>query len=503
VNGALTGQARRFIEALPASVTMPAGTGKTHLLAAVVTELTTTGTRVLVLTHTNAGVHAIKKRLKQFKAGETARVCTITSFAFEFARAYPHLGQMQVPQLPNWTDSTRYMSAALRVMSSSHIRKVLAASFTHLLVDEYQDCSELQHQVITQLVAAIPLAGVFGDPLQAIFGFADPLVRWDDVQAQFPNHTTPIVPWRWRGHNEALGEWLLGARAKLGAGQVLDLSRDLPAGLAFQISTNRANELINPALLKRPAGETVLVLCGVGKGQVRATAGRLRGVYSAMEEIGGSFMHEQLTVLDSMNPEAYAWWLASIAKKCFTGYADLDAPLLKKLENGSTVSHLIRANLSSTLTALDHVVENRTLASLAESMLRLTQAKEAKLHSHEAWYDMLATVRNRHLAPVGRFLLAEDDPARSTQPGPLVEELAKVRDHQRHTGRPERSRVVSRTVLVKGLEYDHVIVANVGQISDSCNLYVALTRARKSLLIIGSTPMIAVKATARGPRLVT
>jgi DNA helicase IV len=59
---------------------------------------------------------------------------------------------------------------------------------------------------------------------------------------------------------------------------------------------------------------------------------------------------------------------------------------------------------------------------------------------------------------------------------------------------------VSRTVLVKGLEYDHVIVANVDDITDACNLYVALSRARKTVTILGSRPQILIKATAMRPK---
>jgi DNA helicase IV len=44
--------------------------------------------------------------------------------------------------------------------------------------------------------------------------------------------------------------------------------------------------------------------------------------------------------------------------------------------------------------------------------------------------------------------------------------------------------------LVKGLEYDHVVIANVGQLTDVNNLYVALTRARKSVTIVGTTDTI-------------
>lgn len=56
-------------------------------------------------------------------------------------------------------------------------------------------------------------------------------------------------------------------------------------------------------------------------------------------------------------------------------------------------------------------------------------------------------------------------------------------------------------LLIKGFEYDHVIIANIADISDACNLYVALSRARKSVTIIGPSPLVTIKETSRGRRL--
>ena len=55
---------RRAIEVLahlPCSLEMPAGTGKTQLVAAMAATTTQLGYRTLVLTHTHAGVDAIRR----------------------------------------------------------------------------------------------------------------------------------------------------------------------------------------------------------------------------------------------------------------------------------------------------------------------------------------------------------------------------------------------------------------------------------------------------------
>lgn len=483
----LQATARAFAAALPASVEMPAGTGKTELLAATVHEVATAGGRILVLTHTNAGVHAIKSRLKRFGSAIGYRVATITSFAFTLARAYAQLGQMAVPAVPYWSDSEKYIIAAARVSGSHHIRRVLAASFTHLLVDEYQDCSRAQHDFICTLAELIPSTGVLGDRLQAIFGFADPLIAWNEVETRFPNHLVPIEPWRWKGHNDALGTWLLDARDLLIPGQDIHLvPQNLPAGITFMTSTGDWRSLQDAASRTGRPDETVLVITGPGRNQARAAASRLHGKFSAMEEISGGFMNDQLTKLAAAAPTGYATWLAKLIKDCCTPHGDINRPVLNRLAKGEPVAKLKRPGLEETLHALDHVLADKSLDSVTAAMDLVIRAPTPRLHSHEAWFDIQAAIRGA--------IAGERDP------GLLTAELAKARDRIRHSGRSHRRRIVSRTVLVKGLEYDHVIIANVSQIRDAHNLYVALTRARKSIAIIGNSPTLTITDTPLEPK---
>jgi hypothetical protein len=481
---------------LPASVELPAGAGKTQLLAATVRYLTMEGARVLVLTHTNAGVHAIQSRLRSFDASHNCTVSTITSFAFMIARPYPVLAELQVPPVPDWGDSRKYISAASRVATSRHIQAVLKASFTHLLVDEYQDCSREQHTFVCALTSAIPATGVVGDRMQAIFGFADPLVAWSDVQASFGDHSVPRFPWRWKGHNEQLGDWLLGIRRDLRPGAVLDLSSAaLPVGMKFH-RTNAQNRI---AILNKyryfpwPPSESVLILAGRMPEQTRSVAARLGGRFTTMEEIGGSFMRERLDDLASRCAKTYAEWLAATIKKCAVGAAGLDASVLTKLALGNSVAHLKRKDLEPVLHALDLVLREQTLESVATAMDTVRNVPSIKLHSSEAWNDINAAIRGTVAA--------------GGQADTLVGELSKVRDRIRHAGRLNRRRIVSRTLLVKGLEYDHVVIADIGDIADQFNLYVALTRARRTVTILGAedhlqvteTPMEPLKRRPRSP----
>jgi predicted secreted protein len=130
------------------------------------------------------------------------------------------------------------------------------------------------------------------------------------------------------------------------------------------------------------------------------------------------------------------------------------------------------------LVAFDAVTSNPSYATLASAMDSIPKSDTLSLHSDEAWGDIQSALLGAHAAG--------DDPT------VLAAELTRVRDRVRFRGRKNRRRQISRTVLVKGLEYDHVVIADIGQITDLNNLYVALTRARKSIWVVGKSSTITV-----------
>lgn len=475
----LEAAAEAFATALPASVTLPAGTGKTHLLAATVQHLAADGGTVLVLTHTNAGVNAIQKRLKAFGVADGARVSTLTSFAFLLARSYPRIGQVEVPQVPDWSASDDYIAAAQRIVKSAVGTAVLEASFTHVLVDEYQDCSTAQHDLVCAIADAVPKTGILGDPMQAIFGFGDvTLVPWGIATGRFPDHPTAQEPWRWAGHNEQLGQWLLDVRDQLKVGATISFDGLENVGIRFRTQSPNGRQHVNVARYTTwPPGETVVVL-GAWKNTVRTLGKDLGGTFSVMEEVAGDFMAGDLTALAALAPADYPLWLLAVTKACTTGHSDLNKGVKDRLEKGATVGDLRRNGLNDVLAALDTVAANPTYAALATAMDSILKCEVLALHSDEAWEDIQSALLSAHAAG--------DDPS------VLAAALTRARDRIRFRGRKNRRRQISRTVLVKGLEFDHVIIADIDQITDLNNLYVALTRARRSIWIVGRSSTIAV-----------
>jgi DNA helicase-2/ATP-dependent DNA helicase PcrA len=218
------------------TVTAPAGCGKTHLIANALTRHGNTKP-ILILTHTNAGVVALRGRLDRSGVRSNAyRLFTIDGWAMRLICMFPKrsghdpaLLTLAYPQ----TDYPNIRVAAARLLRAGHVSGVLSANYERLIVDEYQDCSVRQHALVAYAANTLPTA-VLGDPLQAIFGFgADHLVDWGEVTKYFPVAGQLNTPWRWiNAGAEPLGRWLLEVREKLLRGEPIDL-RHAPAGVRW------------------------------------------------------------------------------------------------------------------------------------------------------------------------------------------------------------------------------------------------------------------------------
>jgi DNA helicase-2/ATP-dependent DNA helicase PcrA len=198
-----------------AYVIAPAGCGKTELIAAAVAAM---DSRQLVLTHTHAGVGALRNRLRNYGVPKArARVETIAGFALRIACAYPSTSGFDV-QRPRDAQWGEVYAAAIRVLSMRVGKDILAASYSGAFVDEYQDCVTTQHALVLELADTLPVR-ILGDPLQGIFDFkGQQLVDWNGIDAAFERLPDLATPWRWKDTNPDLGAWLLSIRSDLLAG---------------------------------------------------------------------------------------------------------------------------------------------------------------------------------------------------------------------------------------------------------------------------------------------
>lgn len=112
--------------------------------------------------------------------------------------------------------------------------------------------------------------------------------------------------------------------------------------------------------------------------------------------------------------------------------------------------------------------------ALAAALDQLDHLPECRIYRPEVWHEM----RN-----AARFF--------STGEAESMEDAAwRMRDRTRRRGKKLPRAVVSRTLLVKGMEFDHGLVLDAEQLSDRQNFYVAVTRASHALTIFSDSPMI-------------
>ena len=245
-------------------VIAPAGCGKTQLITDALARHGG-GKPILVLTHTNAGVAALRGRLE--KAGVKPgvyRAATLDGFAIRLISTFP-LRAAYDPRIVNGSrpNYEAIRDTATRLVAAGHVHDILAASYERLFVDEYQDCSIRQHALVTWLAQSLPTA-IVGDPFQSIFGFGtDRLAAWQtEVMAFFPVVGELTTSWRWNNAGAPdLGNWLLSIRADLARGAPIDL-RTAPAAVQWIQLDGRSDDVLRlgAAAVQAPGDTKVLII---------------------------------------------------------------------------------------------------------------------------------------------------------------------------------------------------------------------------------------------------
>jgi DNA helicase-2/ATP-dependent DNA helicase PcrA len=455
------------------SVTAPAGCGKTELIKNAL--LAHTGSKpILVLTHTNAGVAALRIRLERAAVSHGAyELLTLDGWAMRLIRTFPARSGHR-PGLLDLTNSRAdypaIRAAAANLIRSGHVLDVLYASYARLIVDEYQDCSHPQHAIVTALANLLPTC-VLGDPLQAIFGFAEPLVAWEqDVHAVFPPAGTLTTPWRWRNAGtEALGEWLLHVRAMLLVRQNIDL-REGPEAVRWMALNGR-----NDDATRR---EACRMRCPTEGGRVLVIgeAANPRGQQLVASQTPGAATVESVAMIDLIS---FGRRFKVEAGGALDGLLSFASELMTNLgaaEIRRRLDTLKRGTARNPATAIE------TLAldfSQAPSHARAGELLQA--------WSALPDVRVHRPA----VLHAAKRAFAITASGNCEFEQATIRAREefRMLGRSLPRRAVGSTLLLKGLEAEVAVLLHAGDL-DAANLYVALTRGSTALAVCSRQPIL-------------
>jgi len=456
-------------------VVAPAGCGKTQSIVAALQRHC--GPKpVLVLTHTNAGVAALRQRLKQLNvSSKSYRLATLDGWAMQLVATFPTRSGCPEGPAVREPDYVQIREDAARLLESGHIAKILAASYERVLVDEYQDCSIRQHRIVAFAADSLPTVAL-GDPLQAIFSFdrKDRLPSWEvDVCGFFPPAGTLNEPWRWRvAGNEVLGRWLGTVRDALLQSRAVDLS-SAPACVRWvRLRGDRYDQPKRVEAVRVPGrkqDETTLV---IGDSASR------RGRHRFARSVPG------LVTVEPVNLRAVTDFVARLEK-------DDDEPLETTLAfAGELMTNVERPAVLRRVKVLRSGTAKKPPNEVERAALCLCDAP-----TPAAVADLLEACYRRSGSRIYRpeILWAAVRALRMSRPGPkgpsLLEAAIRVREERRVVGRRLSTLAIGSTLLLKGLEADHVVLLEAGKL-DANNLYVALTRGARSLTVCSRTAKV-------------
>jgi hypothetical protein len=457
------------------TITAPAGCGKTHLIAEALSRHT--GRKpILVLTHTNAGVAALRGRLDY--AGVPPKkyhISTIDGWAIRLISTFP-LRSGHNPSILSIAnpaaDYPNIRKAAAELLMTGHLNDIIEASYSRIIVDEYQDCSARQHTIISNASQILPIC-ILGDPMQAIFGFGnDRLARWDeDVCVLFPLVRTLDIPWRWINSNkEPLGRWLLTVRENLLTGQPIDL-------------------------LEAPDSVTWVELSGTENYQRQLKAARIHlpDGHGKILIIGESTNPDSRNAIASQTPGAIT--VEPVDLKDFISFArDLDFSAPNVMEILALFAQNVMTNVGKVelLRRVQSLLRGtaRSPANEVESAAVLfTQTPTA-----QTAIDFLVKMKQKIGVRVFRPTVLNScikalQSCEATEGLSLYDAAVRIREQFRFMGRSLPRRAVGSTLLLKGLEAELAVILNADSMNAS-NLYVGMTRGSHALTVCSSSPIL-------------
>lgn len=477
-------------------VEAPAGCGKTFQGAEYARDAVERvhGRHVLILAHTHAACDVFSARTSG--TGNRLDVRTIDSLISEITGTY-HAVLGLPADTGEWArnekEGYRQLASkvALLLRSSPMVARSLAQRYPVIIFDEHQDASADQHALGLACHGAGACVRIFGDPMQRIFkektSGAGEDHRWQDLAQSADVFCKLDTPHRWRNGSSELGDWILAARAVLRDGGRLDLRGSLPKSVSLLIAENNASghsgfrlvsEEAKPIHALEKSKDSLLILSSQN-----ATVDALRAFFNRQLPIWEGHVRADLSVLvrtlqtrkgDAIGvAEALVNFMTSVA----TGFSPsaFGRTLLEEVRGKCLRKRSGKpATLQSLARGLLEEPNHQGVAKALQRVHSLTSADPAfsavKIDHRREFWDAIR---------LGEF----------ADPHEGVAELSRRRSHARQS---PAAKSITTVHKAKGLECDHVLIMpcdnqHFGESSAArCLLYVALSRARRSVSIVAS-----------------
>jgi DNA helicase-2/ATP-dependent DNA helicase PcrA len=476
-----------------------AGCGKTTTAARYAREAADrlpAGRKVLLLSHTHAACGEFQRKC----SGEKAQVDVETCDGFFLKAIAPYASALGLPMpldaaLDRPGSGVTFADLSKKACElfarAPTVVRAIAWCYPVIVLDEHQDASASQHQAAWLLreIGGSKLRA-FGDPMQAIHpGKTETYVDWDALMAVADAKDTLDEPHRWTDAPE-LGQWITAARATLKAGNAVSLrSADLKKGVSVVSQTNfsgrekfrdiaAASGIIHKFFDSAPERAVILsyltkmvwsiAQCGKWRAPINEGA--------QLEELGKLISAIEK---DAGNPQQLALALIDFLGAIGAGLTEADrSPLCSRL--GAQINRKQAGERQiAWLDCLEHIY---------------------KMPDHRGVAAAMQAVRH---AALGDYKIRLDGHARSLS---MLDRTDDPRGYCNALGRIRRKRasasqLVSTIHKAKGLEFDHVLVCPIDSNQypkDGLGarlLYVAMSRARRSLRLVLAADALPVHVT--------
>ena len=470
-----------FLTSNKSMIIAPAGHGKTHTIVNCLESYKFSGKKILVLTHTNAGIASIREKIL-LRSIESCKfeIMTICSFAIDIVHHY--VSSMLLPDDSDMNE--KYKEAerlSIRLLKVEPIKIVLKAKYEHVIVDEYQDCDSIQHKLI-EGIGQIISTHILGDPLQGIFDFNGSPVNLDGKE--FDEYRKNIqyltTPWRWKkSGNVELGEDLLKIRSLLREGKSVDLTKYHSIQYVkvakgdFYSQDRTAIKTIIYNLLKPTYKSNVLIIHPLSFSK--------NGRIDLLKRVHNLGMIESIDDADYYNTvqkfETETGDGLICAIKNFIQDTCVASELSKWFhDDGSLVSKRDEKYLDRYHRLKDYLKQFKK-ASCIKNIIDLIEFIRQEFGCRVVRCDVYYTILRILQQAVSSNIS-------------MSEALKLNRDKTRKVGRHINGKYIGTTLLTKGLECDTVLVLDAHKFDSPKHLYVALSRACSRLIVSADSPIL-------------
>lgn len=471
-----------------------AGHGKTTAIADCLIQ-SNSDSRFLILTHTHAGIASLVKKFKSKSVPSSKyQLETIDGFAQRIV-----LSQQDNVNLPSQEDKS-YFKIAVRIceglLKSKRIQYVMEISYDGVFVDEYQDCSPEQHQMILSLTENIPLH-CLGDHLQGIFSFGkEKIIDLERDLFFFQKFNCLEYPWRWHPDNLPLGNKIKEMRKELENYDRVTLTNSPNEGMYVYKYPDCS--VYEPAygrflrsIVNYHSSKSILFICPSYIEIDRHGVERLRGGLDDRIDLKSKIdFNNSFIILDALDADFYY----SAANRLDKYIVDItQRPKIKRIahlfdlltdklfiqktglskwidRSKNRFKKRTGENLGkySELSRLFDIFEvnpnSKTLLPILELIIELPEIKCSHLH---CYYEVLRVIK----------CSAEETVS-------ILEAMKQNKTRIRHIGRHIEGKCIGTTLLTKGLEFDTVIICDADKFEDKKHFYVAISRACRQLIIL-------------------